>query len=199
MNDIETFERILESIGYKDDSTIFPEQNKKQKQTVYKCTDGGMAIYSYIIPYYNKKSYVYLEFLDTYELLELEEVKVKIKNLCNHIRFEEKTRIGEIGWEVVYTKSPDKFTLKERRDIFFSFLRSSSKTLKGQFNLKPEKGDILAARPHGPKINQGFTEDSMKIGIRQRIMLGKKFNFGDIKEDGFQYAMYDDQGNLHPI
>jgi hypothetical protein len=199
MNDIKKFEILLKDIGYEDESPIYTKENKRKKQSVYKCSSGGMAIYSYIIPYFNKKSYVYLEFLDNYNILEENELKIKIKTLCKNIRFEEKTRIGEIGWEVIYTKTPDQFTLKERTSIFFSFLRSSSKTLKGQFNLKPQKGDILAAKPHGPKINQGFTESSMEIGLKQRILLGKKFNFGDIKEDGFQYAIYDEQGNLHPI
>lgn len=199
MQNTKIFESILDSIGYSDDSPIYPKPNKKKKQTIYTCHDGSMAIYSYIIPYINKKSYVYLEFLDTYNVLDLESVKNKIKNLCDYINFKQKTRIGEIGWEVIYTKNPDEFSLSERTKIFFSFMKSSSKTLKGYFDLKPQEGDILAAKPHGPKINQGFTESSLQLGLKQRIMLGKKFNFGDMKEDGFQYAIYDKEGKLHPI
>ena len=196
---IQIFNQILKDIGYVDNSEIREKEEKRKSQIIYNCPSGSMAIYSYIIPYFNKKSYVYLEFLDTYNILSIEEVKTKIKNLCKYIKFEEKTRIGEIGWEVIYTKQPDQFSLSERTKIFFHFMNSSTKTLKGSFDLSPKKGDILAAKPHGPKINKGFTEDSLKLGLKQRILLGKKFNFGNIKPDGFQYAMYDEHGELHPL
>jgi hypothetical protein len=65
--------------------------------------------------------------------------------------------------------------------------------------LNPKVGDILAAKPYGPKINQGFTEESLKIGKYQRSLFAKKFGFGELYEDGFQYGRYDENLILRPI
>ena len=85
------------------------------------------------------------------------------------------------------------------KKIFFSFLKIAKNNLKGCFNISPNPGDILAARPQGPKINQGFTEESILLGKKQRISLGKRFGFGDIKSDGFQYAIYNNELSLMPL
>ena len=63
---------------------------------------------------------------------------------------------------------------------------------RGMLNVYPQPGMILVARPVGPKIDQGFTESSLTIGSRQRSIVAKKLGFGDLKEDGFQYARYDE-------
>ena len=196
---IEEFDTILKDIGYSDDSKIYPQENKKRNQIIYKCDSGLMSIYSYVIPYKNKKSYVYLEFLDSQEKNSLQKTKSNIKELCDNIRFNQKTKLGEVGWEVIYNKQPDEFTLEERKKIFFSFLKIAKNNLKGCFNISPNPGDILAARPQGPKINQGFTEESILLGKKQRISLGKRFGFGDIKSDGFQYAIYNNELSLMPL
>ena len=64
---INLFDSILDSIGYSDSSEVYSQEDKKKNQIVYKCDSGLMSIYSYVIPYRNKKSYVYLEFLDSQE------------------------------------------------------------------------------------------------------------------------------------
>jgi len=196
---LEKFNNILNDIGYSDNSQIYPQENKKRNQIVYTCDSGLMSIYSYVIPYMNKKSYVYLEFLDSEEKHSLEKIKSNIKELCDNIIFNQKTKLGEVGWEVVYSKQPNEFTLHERKKIFFSFMKIAKNNLKGCFDISPNPGDVLAARPQGPKINQGFTEESILLGKKQRISLGKRFGFGDIKSDGFQYAIYDENLALNPL
>jgi len=193
------FNCILTEIGYPDDSEIYSQENKKRNQIIYTCDSGLMSIYTYVIPYKNKKSYVYLEFLDSQEKHSLEKTKSNIKELCDNIIFNQKTKLGEVGWEVVYNKQPKEFTLEERKKIFFSFMKIAKSNLKGCFDILPNPGDVLAAKPHGPKINQGFTEESMLLGKKQRISLGKKFGFGNIKSDGFQYAIYNKDLSLIPL
>ena len=78
-------------------------------------------------------------------------------------------------------------------------MKIAKSNLKGCFDILPNPGDVLAAKPHGPKINQGFTEESMLLGKKQRISLGKKFGFGNIKSDGFQYAIYNKDLSLIPL
>jgi hypothetical protein len=195
----EEFNIILKDIGYPDNSIIYPQENKKRNQIIYTCDSGLMSIYTYVIPYKNKKSYVYLEFLDSQEKYSLEKTKSNIKELCDNILFNQKTKLGEVGWEVVYNKQPNEFTLHERKKIFFSFMKIAKNNLKGCFNISPNPGDVLSARPQGPKINQGFTEESILLGKKQRISLGKRFGFGDVKTDGFQYAIYNNELSLIPL
>ena len=194
------FERLLKELGYKDRSPILPQENKKNriKQTNYICPSGGaLAIYSYIVPYFNKKSYLYIEFLNSYGE---ENLKDKIYKLSQRIIFKEKTRIGEIGWEVIYNQQPSEFSFEERTKIIFDFMKKSFTRLNfGDFNLNPKEGDVLVANPRGVKLNEGFNNSSIELGIRQRSIFGKRFGFGDLYDDGFQYARYNKDLKLKPI
>jgi len=191
------FERLLQELGYTDRLPVYPKENKRYQQVNFKCLDGAMAIYTFIIMYQTKKSYLYLEFKDHYESLSLKE---RISTLAEIIHFNEKTRVAEVGWEVKYTKQPDEFSLEERKQIFYHFMKYTYKNLEeGMVNLSPRPGDILAAKPYGPKINEGFTESSLVLGRRQRSLVARKFGFGDLQDDGFQYARYDENCVLKPI
>jgi hypothetical protein len=191
------FERLLKKLGYVDRRPIYPKEQKRTKQTNYLFEDGSMAIYTHIFPYFNKKSYIYKEFLDHYGDSNLKE---KIKCLAKVIRFEEKTRIADVAWDAVYTKQPTDFTLEERKKVFFDFMKQTKfYILNGLMDLNPQEGDILAANPRGPKINQGFTEESMVIGAKQRSIVDRKFGFGNIYDDGFQYCRYDKDLIPQPI
>jgi hypothetical protein len=191
------FERLLKELGYKDRLPVYPKEEKRYQQVNFKCSDGAMAIYTFIILYQTKKSYLYLEFEDHYNSPTLKE---RISTLAENIHFNEKTRIMEVGWEVKYTKQPSEFSLEKRKQIFYHFMRNTQQNLKeGMVGILPKPGDILAAKPHGPKINEGFTESSLIIGKHQRSLVARKFGFGELKEDGFQYARYDEDCVLRPI
>ena len=193
------FERILKELGYKDQSPIIPKMSKMIKQTNYMCSDGAIAIYLFFIPYLNKKSYLWLEFLDHYDSPH---IKKRIKNLAKRIHYQENTKLAEIGWEAKYTKNPNEFSLEERKKIFFSFLKEANHALHYGFDsidIKPRPGDILVGKPQGIKINQGFTESSIELGTRQIALVGKKFGLGDVYDDGFQYGKYTMDLNIIPI
>jgi hypothetical protein len=191
------FERLLRQLGYKDRLPVYPKEDKRYQQVNFKCSDGAMAIYTFIILYQTKKSYLYLEFKDHYNSPNLKE---KIQSLAEKIHFHEKTRLMEVGWEVKYTKQPYQFSLEERKQIIYHFMKYTYKNLEeGMVKLSPRPGDILAAKPHGPKINEGFTESSLVIGKHQRSLVARKFGFGELQEDGFQYARYDENCVLKPI
>ena len=191
------FERLLKELGHKDRLPVYPKEEKRYQQVNFKCSDGAMAIYTFIILYQTKKSYLYLEFEDHYNSLSLKE---RISTLAENICFNEKTRVAEVGYEVKYTKQPNEFSLEERKQIFYHFMKYTYQNLEeGMVKLSPRPGDILVAKPHGPKINDGFTESSLVIGKRQRSLVARKFGFGELKEDGFQYARYDENCVLRPI
>lgn len=194
------FENLINKLGYRDRSPIILSQreDKWTKQTNYICPSGGsIGIYTYIILYQNKKSYLYSEFLDNYNEFNLEE---KIKKLATIIKFKEKTRIAEVGWECIYNQDPTQFSLEERKSILFSFIKETNKNIQeGMCNINPKPGDMLAANPKGLKINQGYSESSIELGTRQRSNLAKKFGFGNVYEDGFSYARYNENLELIPV
>ena len=191
------FEKLLKELGYRDRSPVYPKEDKRYQQVNFKCNDGAMAIYTFVILYQTKKSYLYLEFLDHYNSPD---VKDKIKTLAERIYFHEKGRLAEVGYEVKYTKQPSEFTLEERKKIFYEFIKYTYENLHdGIVKIKPKPGDVLAAKPHGPKLNDGFNESSLVVGKRQRALVARKFGFGDLQEDGFQYARYDENCVLKPI
>ena len=193
------FERLLKELGYKDQSPVIPKMKKMMKQTNYMCSDGAMAIYLFFIPYLNKKSYLWLEFLDHHNSPD---IKTRIKTLAKRIQYQEKTRLAEIGWEAKYTKQPYEFSLEDRKRIFFSFLKEADYAIHSGFDsldIKPRPGDVLVGKPQGVKINQGFTESSIELGTRQRALVGRKFGLGHMYDDGFQYGKYDRDLKIIPL
>lgn len=193
------FERLLKELGYKDQSPVIPKMKKMMKQTNYMCSDGAMAIYLFFIPYLNKKSYLWLEFLDHHNSPD---IKTRIKTLTKRIQYQEKTRLAEIGWEAKYTKQPYEFSLEDRKRIFFSFLKEADYAIHSGFDsldIKPRPGDVLVGKPQGVKINQGFTESSIELGTRQRALVGRKFGLGHMYDDGFQYGKYDRDLKIIPL
>jgi hypothetical protein len=191
------FERLIKTIGYRDRSPIFTQEDKRKVQTNYICESGSMAIYSYFIPYFNKKSYLYVEFLSHYGEKDL---YYRIKFLSSKIIFKEKTRIAEVGWEVIYTKDPAEFSKKERTEILVNFMKKTHNDIKNGFcKIAPRPGDILSANPRGVKIDKGFSKESIRKGTEQRSLFAKKFGFGKVYDDGFCYARYNEELNLIPI
>ena len=192
------FERLLYKIGYRDRSPIYPEQSKKKRQVNYHCEDGSaMAVYLFLIPYQTKKSYIYPAFL---KVKDDPQVKDQILSLCKIIRFEEKTMIADVGWEAKYTKQPYQYEMKDRTRIVFNLFQQLIEALSdGMCGYTPKPGIVLAAKPYGPKINDGFNETSITIGTRQRYLVAKRVGFGNLYANGFCYARYDDNCILRPI
>ena len=191
------FERLLRKLGYRDRSPIFPQEEKRIKEKQYMCSTGAIMISTFIILYKTKKSYLWLEFLDNYEEDNLEDI---ISKLAERIKYKEKTRVAEVGYEAKYTQQPNQFTLKERKKILIDFMKMTYVHLaEGMVELSPKPGDVLVAKPHGPKIDEGFTESSLVIGQRQRAMVAKRLGFGNLQDDDFQYARYDENCILRPI
>jgi len=191
------FEKLLRKLGYRDRSPIFSQEEKRIKEKQYMCSTGAIMISTFIILYKTKKSYLWLEFLDSYEEDDLEDI---ISKLAERIKYKENTRLAEVGYEAKYTQQPNQFSLKERKKILLDFMKMTCTHLAdGMAELSPRSGDILVAKPHGPKINEGFTESSLVIGQRQRAMVAKRFGFGNLQDDDFQYARYDENCILRPI
>lgn len=200
-NIVKALDEMMNNLGYSpDNSPVHLVKEKERKQINYMCDDGSaMAAYLFLIPWFNKKSYVFNEFAYGYYYKNpfLED---KIKIHTEHIKYEEKTRIGEVGWEIIYTKEPKQFNPETRKKIIYNIYKQIGECLReGFYEYKPQPGDILISRPLGPKIDQGFTEESMLKGTQQRGIAARKFGFGIVYPNEMQYARYNNDLILEPL
>lgn len=196
------FERLLKKIGYYDNSPIKKNIQKLKQPILKKYNDSyNIEIIGFIYYYPNKKSYVwrcYEELLSDKKLTKKELLKYLII-ICNGIILSEKTRISEVGWEILYSNN---LLTKSKRDLFllyFQILRDLKILLKeGFIEIKPKPGDILVSRPRGLKFKVHNVNTNWE-GMRQRSLSAQKmFNFGKLNEWGDQYARYDESLNLFP-
>ena len=194
----------IKTLGYDDNSPIEGVHLKVGTKFGFEFDGNGIVICPYVIEYKNKLTYINL----AYENLRTKHSPVKlmkkIENLIENIRYPEPGRIGDVGWDVKYLVDPTNFTAKQRAKIAVSSFRQMKKLLigteSGMAGLKGEPGDIIVSDPLGIKFDLGHTKESEQQGTIQRSVLSKKvFNFGDVKEDGMQYAIYDEDYNLQPI
>jgi len=196
------FERLLKNIGYYDNSPIIRNVQKLEKCILKKYTDKlNINIIGFIYYYPNKKSYIwrcYQELLSNPKLTKKEVIKYLLE-ICKGIIFLEKTRIAEVGWEILYSNT---LLTKSKRDLFVLYLHilKDLKILlkKEFFEIKPKPGDILVSRPRGLKFKVHNINTNWE-GMRQRSLSAQKmFNFGKLNEWGDQYARYDENLNLYP-
>ena len=194
----------IKTLGYGDDSPIEGVQLKVGTKFAFEFRGNGIVVCPYVIEYKNKLTYINLEYEQLRSKHSSSKVTDKIKHLIQNIRYPEPGRVGDVGWDVKYLVDPREFTAKERAKIAISSFRKMKELLigtdSGMAGLKGEPGDIIVSDPLGIKFDLGHTKESEQQGTIQRSVLSKKvFNFGDVKEDGMQYAIYDQDYNLQPI
>ena len=194
----------IKTLGYEDDSPIEGVQLKVGTKFGFQFDGNGIVICPYVIEYKNKLTYINLAYENLRPKHSPVKLMKKIENLIENIRYPEPGRIGDVGWDVKYLVDPTNFTAKQRAKIAVSSFRQMKKLLigteSGMAGLKGEPGDIIVSDPLGIKFDLGHTKESEQQGTIQRSVLSKKvFNFGEVKEDGMQYAIYDDDYILQPI
>ena len=194
----------IKTLGYDDNSPIEGVHLKVGTKFGFEFNGNGIVICPYVIEYKNKLTYINLAYENLRPKHSPSKLMKKIENLIENIKYPEPGRIGDVGWDVKYLVDPTNFTAKQRAKIAVSSFRQMKKLLKGtksgMAGLKGEPGDIIVSDPLGIKFDLGHTKESEQQGTIQRSVLSKKvFNFGDVKEDGMQYAIYDQDYNLQPI
>ena len=194
----------IKTLGYDDNSPIEGVHLKVGTKFGFEFDGNGIVICPYVIEYKNKLTYINLAYENLRPKHSPVKLMKKIENLIENIRYPEPGRIGDVGWDVKYLVDPTNFTAKQRAKIAVSSFRQMKKLLigteSGMAGLKGEPGDIIVSDPLGIKFDLGHTKESEQQGTIQRSVLSKKvFNFGEVKEDGMQYAIYDDDYILQPI
>ena len=194
----------IKTLGYDANSPIEGVHLKVGTKFGFEFDGNGIVICPYVIEYKNKLTYINLAYENLRPKHSPSKLMKKIENLIENIRYPEPGRIGDVGWDVKYLVDPTNFTAKQRAKIAVSSFRQMKKLLigteSGMAGLKGEPGDIIVSDPLGIKFDLGHTKESEQQGTIQRSILSKKvFNFGDVKEDGMQYAIYDQDYNLQPL
>ena len=194
----------IKTLGYDDNSPIEGVHLKVGTKFGFEFNGNGIVICPYVIEYKNKLTYINLAYENLRPKHSPSKLMKKIENLIENIKYPEPGRIGDVGWDVKYLVDPTNFTAKQRAKIAVSSFRQMKKLLigteSGMAGLKGEPGDIIVSDPLGIKFDLGHTKESEQQGTIQRSILSKKvFNFGDVKEDGMQYAIYDQDYNLQPL
>ncbi len=196
-----SIDSFLNNLGYDDKSEVIPPSEKIGLKILYEFGDKKIIICPYVIVYQNKKSYLNVEYEYSTYYDHPDVTKQKIINLIDNIKYPNPGRVGDVGWEAKYLMDPTLFTKKERSYIALSSFKKFKDFLKSGMNGQcADPGDIICSKPIGIKFDKGFNEDSEKEGTLQRSILSKKvFSFGELKEDGMQYAIYGEDQELHPI
>jgi len=197
-------DNYLSELGYNDDSELQEPGQKLQIKIPFVFGDKEINICPFIVPFFTKKSYLDVELkANLTDRLPKEQLDFRMKCLIKNIQFDKPGRIGEMGWEAEYITDPTEFTATERGRIAVSAFKKFRKLiLRGEWldGITAQPGDIIVSHPLGIKFDMGFTEESEKEGTFQRSVLSKKvFKFGEVKEDGMQYAIIGDDLDMHPI
>tara|TARA_Y100000004_G_scaffold196347_1_gene266051 strand:- start:532 stop:1176 length:645 start_codon:yes stop_codon:yes gene_type:complete len=206
----EIYSNLLKNLGHEDNTEMRPS-SLFNKTIMYYLESGCAQVNYYLKNFYNKKSYIYPIFLETFHC----QIRFPNKNhpqagptmkMLEIVNFTERRNIAEVGWEIVFDKQPMYFTMMERLRLLVKMRRETQRLVEsaqdktemfGDF--RPVAGDMLMEKPFGPKMDLGFSEQSIKLGSKQRENIAKGYGFGDIKEDGCQYGRFDEDMILHPV
>lgn len=197
-------DKYLSNLGHHYNEELFEPGEKLQIKIPFVFEDRQINLCPFIVPFYSKKSYLNVELKDSIRLgLSDKDINIRMQNLIKNIKYENPGRVGEMGWEADYITDPNLFTPSERGRILISGFKKFRKLiLKGEWlgGIHTQPGDIIVSHPLGIKFDMGFTDESKQKGSHHRSILSKKvFKFGEVKEDGMQYAVIGDDLDMHPI
>lgn len=193
------FERMLRKLGYRNRETANTYTKKINHHILKDCYPKYLNINLFIVRYLNKKSFLYQEFLIDKNLSNKELYK-KYKYLTKKIRFKEKNRIGEIGWEILYHKSPDLLSEKDRKIILLRVMKElNSIHLEKNYppSMRANPGHILVSKPCAQRVHTGQQEFISLIV--KRSSLNSRCGFGNLDEYAYEIGMFDLNLKLNPI
>ena len=154
----------------------------------------------FITVYESKDQYLYISMYDNVMNNEDPEyVKEHMKKVMETIRYDNKSRMVEIGWK---WKSPYHQTELPKTDktrlLFEAFKHLRGLAVKGEWcGVEGIDGDTVVVYPRACKDWLTYTTSSMEIGTKQRHSMAKRFGFGEVSFEGTQFATYN-KGKLIP-
>jgi hypothetical protein len=199
------FEKLIRKLGYIDRSPIINPRYKKVRVLKEINLPQNVEIYISTKHFINKKSYLWhrychlIEELNKDKKIKKEDIKIGIRETIVGILYKEdkKNQVCELEWEIKYWYRFFKLNKNDMYKFYLIVLRNFKPILKnGTSYLKPINGGILVSHPSGMRI---FKNDFLEKKTSQREKINMRFfNFSKINSCGDQYAVYDENFNLHP-
>lgn len=203
------FEKLLRKLGYRDRSPII--KGKYKKKIVLKGIKfpQDVEVWGFVKYFMNKKSYLWYKYCQLIEELnkdvseiEKKNIKFYIKEIMKGILYDndKKSVVSEMGWEIQYWYRFSKVNKNDLYKIYLNSIKNFKRLLKsGEFgakSIKPFPGVILVSHPSGMRL---FKNDFLEKKASQREKINMRFfNFSKVNSCGDQYAVYDENLDLHP-
>lgn len=124
----------------------------------------------------------------------------QVEYLLNKLDVNTSNKVYEVEFHTTYKRYPKDYSIHNRKYILYRYLENVKSMLADGFgNVKPHPGDVIAAYPHGYKINMGPVLKSTQLGIKNREYLLKHLNLGKKDVYGWCYGIYNDDLKLMPL
>ena len=130
---------------------------------------------------------------------------VQLEQIYNEMRWDERAdydvmEMVEVSWRFEAMVHQNELPMKQRVMMLRKFLPFLREFLKDGYGGPSPKADVLlAAYPRGLKDMNDWTEESQKIGARQRSNITKMMGFGPVKDSGWVFGLYDEERKIHPL
>lgn len=193
------FKNMLADLSL-DSSARITSGTRYDKKDVTDLGNTTFQFISYFIAFDNKESYLWYRYMDMQQKYPSADYKSLIREFAEQCLIHEKTRIGEIGWEVKYRITPGHFPAVDRGKIMIDQARRMRQYIKdGYGGVTPSEGDVLTSYPYGANVRMQLGLDAWLAGKEERAKFGKLFGLGDKKKNGWNYGRYDSNLKLRPI
>ena len=124
----------------------------------------------------------------------------QIEYLINKLNVNTTNKVYEVEFHTSYKRYPKEYSVHNRKYMLYRYLESAKTMLaNGVSNIKLYPGDVVAAYPHGYKINMGPVLKSTQLGIKNREYLLKYLSLGKKDVYGWCYGIYNEDLKLMPL
>ena len=195
------FYTYLKEMGYDREVDLDPYPDFVEHYTDVTHGNHSMTISQFITTWPNKDSYVYVGMLDDIEAgLTAKQVQRNMFELMKDVRFEDQSRMLELGWKWKTPLHQDDYSMEGRHKLMWKFFRFAKDDIaKGTWGKGyGQNGDTIVVYPYGDKTHfREFTDATRELGTKQRRSMAKRMGFGALSEEGCMFATYNN-GKLEP-
>jgi len=195
------FYEILRELGYdREEELIDPPPTLKHPMEVAEGNYSATFL-QFVSSYPNKDSYCYTAFVDDLQIngLNKPQLKHNLSELCKDIKFEEPSRVHELGFQFKSEIHQSEMPKRVRYKMLMQFFRRGKADVANATwgTERGEDGDTIIVYPYGDKDYKTWLRKTIALGTKQRQSMAKQWGFGSLSEEGNMYATFR-EGELHP-
>ena len=188
------FYTYLKELGYDREVALEPFPELVEHYTDVTSGNHSMTISQFVTIWPNKDSYVYTGMYDDTQLgLSARQVQKNMSELMKDVRFEDQTRVVELGWKWKTPLHQDEYSMEGRHKLMWEFFKFARKDIANASWGKGYgiEGDTIVVYPFGDKNHfKTFTDATRELGTKQRQSMARRMGFGSLSEEGCMFATY---------